>query len=66
MRRFFERFLPAGRTPPADRSARHPETPSDRDIHCGFKTRRGEGPFLLSCDGRVIPLRKAGFLKRRH
>ncbi len=30
--------------------------------HC-FKTPAGRGPFLLSCDGRVIPLRKARFLK---
>jgi hypothetical protein len=33
--------------------------------HEGFKTKPGQGPFLLSYDGRVIPLRKARFLHRR-
>lgn len=36
----------------------------DRAAHDGFKTRPGQGPFLLSFDGRVIPLRKARFLRR--
>ena len=31
-----------------------------------FKGRKDLGPFLLSCDGRVIPLRKAYFLRDRH
>jgi len=31
--------------------------------HEKFKTKTGQGPFLLSYDGRVIPLRKAQFLQ---
>lgn len=30
-----------------------------------FKSPLGRGPFLLSYDGRVIPLRKARFLRDR-
>ena len=33
--------------------------------HECFKSPAGRGPFLPSCDGRVIPLRKAHFLRRR-
>jgi|GEM_PF-6832798 len=33
--------------------------------HAKFKTKAGQGPFLLSCDGRVIPLRKAQFLQHK-
>ncbi len=33
------------------------------DLHGAFRTKPGRGPFLLSPDGRVIPLRKARFLQ---
>lgn len=36
----------------------------DKSAHEGFKTKPGQGPFLLSPDGRVIPLRKARFLQK--
>ncbi len=35
------------------------------EMHRCFKTAAGRGPFLLSYDGRVIPLRKARFLQDR-
>jgi hypothetical protein len=66
MRRFFARFFSTQPRHPSARHACHGAARSDPDIHAGFKTRRGEGPFLLSCDGRVIPLRKARFLNERH
>ncbi len=33
------------------------------EMHSAFRTKPGRGPFLLSPDGRVIPLRKARFLQ---
>ena len=36
---------------------------ADNERHACFKTPAGRGPFLLSYDGRVIPLRKARFLQ---
>jgi hypothetical protein len=47
------------------RLSRQPATPQntgDHHSHC-FKGKGSQGPFLLSCDGRVIPLRKAYFLR---
>jgi hypothetical protein len=61
MKRFLERFFPATR-PAHPRSGGHGRHKHDA-AHDGFRTPRGQGPFLLSCDGRVIPLRKARFLR---
>ncbi len=47
---------------PAGPSGTKRHAMEDERHHC-FKTPSGRGPFLLSCDGRVIPLRKARFLK---
>ena len=50
-----------------------PQTLASEAVHRGarhstrhdcFKSPAGRGPFLPSCDGRVIPLRKAQFLRR--
>lgn len=62
MKRFFRRFFPKA---PADPGPGNDGRKIHRDdsAHHGFKTPRGQGPFLPSCDGRVIPLRKARFLK---
>jgi len=54
-------WLKRGKTPA---TATH--TPHKRNCtHAKFKTKAGQGPFLLSCDGRVIPLRKAQFLHHK-
>jgi len=61
--RFLQRFFPpptsdadpAGRSKGRVRSAEHES----------FRSATGQGPFLPSCDGRVIPLRKAKFLRKR-
>ena len=42
-----------------------PATHSHNCTHTKFKTKPGSGPFLPSYDGRVIPLRKAHFLRHR-
>jgi len=39
-----------------------PQNTGDDHRHC-FKGKAAQGPFLLSYDGRVIPLRKAYFLR---
>ncbi|HHH35899.1 MAG TPA: hypothetical protein ENK48_03605 [Gammaproteobacteria bacterium] len=47
-------------------TTRRGKDPATRDeMHRCFKTAAGRGPFLLSYDGRVIPLRKARFLQDR-
>ena len=65
MKLFLNRFL---RISAWSRSTTTTHCRSDREdttLHKGFKTRPGQGPFLQSFDGRVIPLRKARFLPRR-
>lgn len=61
--RFLRRFFSTG--PSAEARDGRPPHRSDASAHEGFRTRRGQGPFLLSYDGRVIPLRKARFLRGR-
>lgn len=43
----------------------HHSDSADESVHAGFKTKPGQGPFMRSFDGRVIPLRKARFLLRK-
>jgi hypothetical protein len=64
MKRFLRRFFPGFTTDSGDRDRGRTHT-RDKATHHGIKTPHGQGPFLLSCDGRVIPLRKAPFLRRR-
>lgn len=61
--RFLERFFPAqaSAADPASRSKRRARSAE----HEAFRPAVGQGPFLPSCDGRVIPLRKAKFLRKR-
>lgn len=63
MKRFLRRFFP--KSPAPSSHTEHSRTIIRDEIsHHDFKTPRGQGPFLLSCDGRVIPLRKARFLRQ--
>ena len=56
--RFFTRQKSAPQLTETTESTEH----VNRRKQC-FKGKRDLGPFLLSCDGRVIPLRKAYFLR---
>jgi hypothetical protein len=61
--RFLQRFFPA---PPSasDTHGRSRERTRSAE-HEAFRATPGQGPFLPSCDGRIIPLRKAKFLRKR-
>ncbi len=65
MKRFLGRFFPKLL---ANRSGRDKARSTHAERHDAghqmFRTPRGQGPFLLSTDGRVIPLRKSKFLRR--
>lgn len=63
MNGFLRRFFPKSKTRDSDNHRHDRIHGHDQRLHEGFKTPRGQGPFLLSCDGRVIPLRKARFLR---
>lgn len=69
MRRFLQRFFAkpaaAPKSAPDGGGTHRSLHGNDTTSHDGFRTKRGDGPFLLSCDGRVIPLRKARFLRGR-
>jgi hypothetical protein len=62
-RRFRERFFPTRASAPAPAGRSRERTGSAE--HEAFRPAAGQGPFLPSCDGRIIPLRKAKFLRKR-
>lgn len=62
--RFLPRLFRSKTVSPSKMTAICRSQPVDDEMHKGFKTKPGRGPFLLSYDGRVIPLRKARFLHR--
>lgn len=61
--RFLQRFFPAPPSAPNTSGRSKGRTRSAE--HESFRTQAGQGPFLPSCDGRIIPLRKAKFLRKR-
>lgn len=64
MKRFLMRFFRI-KDATASKNADHCRSNTDDSLlHEGFKTKPGQGPFLSSFDGRVIPLRKARFLRK--
>lgn len=65
MKGFLSRWLRLKRDSVSSNSSTCRSSSTDRTMHAGFKTKPGRGPFLLSYDGRVIPLRKARFLHQR-
>ena len=64
VKRFLKRFF-GSKDEPASKNSHHCRSNTDDTLlHEGFKTKPGQGPFLGSFDGRVIPLRKARFLRK--
>ncbi len=64
MKRFLSRFFTQRKAGKPLRGHHDKPRSGDDGSHHQFRTPRGQGPFLLSCDGRVIPLRKAKFLRQ--
>lgn len=64
MKRFLKRFFRI-KDAPGPKNTDHCRSKMDGShLHEGFKTKPGQGPFLSSFDGRLIPLRKARFLRK--